>query len=145
MELCPLVPCPVWPQTRSFMKWNQIYLERNGFYLIYSPPLSLISLLPPHNNQFSLLNPGVWSNHPIVAFYLTVVVLTVSILFYFHLFQIISFIVYSFLSLIFSLLCSVCPPKAGCLACSTEGAPLLRLYFQSEKPTPLTPDKGAFN
>ena len=44
-------------QTRSFMKWNQIHLEWNWFYfylfiyLIYSPPLSLISLLPPHNNQ----------------------------------------------------------------------------------------------
>ena len=91
--------CPVLgSQTRSLMKWNQIHLEWNWFYfylfiyLIYSPPLSLIFLLPPHNNQFSLLNPGVWSNHPIVAFYLTVVVLAVSILFYFHLFQIISFI-----------------------------------------------------
>ena len=36
-----------------------------------------IFLLPPHNNQYSLLNPGVWSHHPIVAFYLTVVVLSV--------------------------------------------------------------------
>ena len=30
-----------------------------------------------HHNQFSLLNPGVWSHHPIVAFYLTVVIHTV--------------------------------------------------------------------
>ena len=65
-----------------------------------------IFLLPPHNNQYSLLNPGVWSHHPIVAFYLTVVVLSVVYLI-FH--QLSTRFIYSNCPLNFSLLCSVTP------------------------------------
>ena len=60
--------------------------ERVLFDLLPSP----ISLLPPHNNQFSLLNPGVWSHHPIVAFYLTVEILTLVYFIFFTFFQTIS-------------------------------------------------------